>query len=291
MMRLAVTADLHYEHSDTSRRAAEALAEEICQSDADAVVLAGDTFAFDTDVLRACLRLFDGFDGAKCLVPGNHDVWVESEGDSWQVYGEAIPEVAGDEGFHVLDQGPLALDSVGIVGNMGWYDYSLADDSLGVPRRFYERKIAPGVAAAVPVARRLLEESDDIGPEARDLTTVWNDARFVRWPYLDDEVVAMMADRLREHIAEVESQVDSIVCVTHHLPFENMVHRYDAPKFAFTNAFMGSPKLGEAMLACPKVRFALCGHNHRPCRVSNGHIECINVGGSYPTKRFEMVEV
>ncbi len=290
-MKIAVTADLHYEHSDASRAGTEAVAQEICALDADALVIAGDTFAFEPEILRACLNLFKGFGGAKCLVPGNHDIWVQAGGDSWRVHEETIPAVASECGFHCLDQEPLVMGEVALVGNMGWYDYSLRDVSLGLPLRFYEHKIAPGAAAVIPSARRLVEAADDIADRVRGLTAIWNDLRFVQWPFMDAAAAQLMADRISEHLALVEPRVEAIVCVTHHVPFENMVHRYDSPKFAFTNAFMGSTRLGDAMLACPKVRMALCGHNHRPCRTRNGPIECINVGGTYPHKRFEVVEI
>ena len=119
----------------------------------------------------------------------------------------------------------------------------------------------------------------------------WNDARFIRWDFRDEEAVDMMVSRLAEHLDEAVPRVDGIVCVTHHAPFANMVKRYSNPKFSFTNAFMGSERFGEVLLACPKVKYALCGHNHQPCRAKNGPIECINVGGTYPTKRFEIVAI
>ena len=93
-MRVAITADLHYEHSDASRRGAAEIARELCQDDADVLVIAGDTFAHDLATLEACLRLFDDFKGPKCIVAGNHDLWVDRVGDSQAVYEHALPATA-----------------------------------------------------------------------------------------------------------------------------------------------------------------------------------------------------
>ena len=47
----------------------------------------------------------------------------------------------------MLDHQPVVLGGVGLAGSIGWYDYSFADESLGIPEAFYEAKIAPGAAA------------------------------------------------------------------------------------------------------------------------------------------------
>ena len=54
------------------------------------------------------------------------------------------------------------MGDVGFAGSLGWYDYSFAQASLGIPRRFYEAKVSPGVA------ERLGEfvEQDAVGGEA-----------------------------------------------------------------------------------------------------------------------------
>jgi len=289
-LRIAVTADLHYDHSDASRRATEGVAQEMCSAEADAVVIAGDTFSRDATAFEACLKLFESFEGVKCVVAGNHDLWVNKGGDSLAVYEDLLPSVAARCGFHYLDRAPLVLDGTALVGNAGWYDYSFSDPNLGMPRRFYELKLGPRVAAMLGATRHMVGDMDDIQPDAQEVSCVWNDGRFVRWPHTDEAFTEQLADRLGEHLAAVEPRVKSIVCVTHHLPFENMVKRHSSPNYAFSNAFMGSPLLGERMLACRKVKYAVCGHSHRKGRFSNGHIECINVGSTYETKHFEVIQ-
>ena len=61
-MRVLVTADLHYEN-ERSRVPVRVLAQDIVGRKADALVLAGDTFALDFGLLDECLALFSGFTG------------------------------------------------------------------------------------------------------------------------------------------------------------------------------------------------------------------------------------
>jgi len=288
-VRIAVTADLHFEHSHQSRLAAAAVARAMCQAEPDALVLAGDTFAHGFDTLDACLEMFAPFRGPKCLVAGNHDLWVRNGTSSRELYESLLPERVREHGFHYLDQGPLVLGHVGIVGNVGWYDYSLRDPDLGLPLRFYECKIGPRLAAAVAPARHLLDTTDDISPAARDLACFWSDGRYVRWGCSDSEFTLAACERLHEHLGQVAPRVETILCVTHHLAFENMVHRHERAALAFTNGFLGSRAFGEVMLRHPKVGTAVCGHSHRPGRAQNGPVRCLNVGSTYTTKQFEMI--
>ena len=119
-LTILATADLHYNIA-RSRRPTERLAAEVCRTEADALVLAGDTAAANPDALRACLRLFDGFAGLKLLVPGNHCLWCRPGEDSVTRYEDLLPTVATERGFVLLDHEPQILGRVGLVGSIGWY--------------------------------------------------------------------------------------------------------------------------------------------------------------------------
>jgi hypothetical protein len=62
-----------------------------------------------------------------------------------------------------------------------------------------------------------------------------------------------------------------IVVVTHHLPFIELTTSNGEPPWDFLNGFMGAARLGEAILATPGVRLAVCGHTHfRKSRAFDG---------------------
>jgi 3',5'-cyclic AMP phosphodiesterase CpdA len=288
-MRLVVTADLHYEMPE-HRAAVLAVAERICREKADALALAGDLFAHSPDCLRQCLRLFDGFQGEKLLVAGNHDLWTEG-GDSFEIYDQLIPAVARECGFHDLDAAPRILGDVGIVGTVGWYDYSFRDESLGIPLRFYELKAAPGYALSHPALRELVDPDSSLPFKALAARSYWNDGRMIRWKLDDQAFTALTLERLERQLEAVEGQVRAVVAITHHLPFAEMLLRRDDPSWAFGNAFMGCVGLGQVLLRHEKVTHAAFGHSHSRGRQRIGHIEAVNVGCTYAKKRYEVLDI
>ncbi|HUT33071.1 MAG TPA: metallophosphoesterase [Planctomycetota bacterium] len=288
-MRLIVTADLHYEFAQYRDRV-DALAAEICRIGGDVLVVAGDTFAHDISLLDHCLRLFDGFQGEKLLVAGNHDLWTRT-GDSFDLYDRAIPEAARACGFHDLDAGPRVVGDVGFVGTIGWYDYSFRDEALGVPTRFYEHKVAPGFARHDWRFARLLTITDDISPDGFRAGSRWMDGEMIRWGFDDRRFHQLTLDRLEAQLAEVEGGVRTIVAVTHHIPFAEMLKRKADPTWAFGNAFMGSLALGETLRRHDKVRHAVFGHSHARDARQLGPITALNVGCTYRMKRYDVIEL
>jgi 3',5'-cyclic AMP phosphodiesterase CpdA len=294
-MRLLVTADLHFEVA-RSKGPAMQTAERISGSDADALIVAGDTSAFDPAALTEALRHFDGFRGRKFVVAGNHDLWVWGGGvggrDSAAHYAalEAASEAAG---FRMLDHAPAVVDGVGFVGNVGWFDLSFAHADLGIPRRFYEAKVAPGAAAIIEEYRGLLspEAGEPPGERGMGVRARWMDGWRVKWPWSDAEFLDRCLERLDRDLTAVAREADRIVAVVHHLPFAELVHRSPDDRFAFAAAYFGSPRIGELLLRHPKVRLAFCGHSHREGRVEKGALTCINVGSTYEAKRVVEAEI
>jgi predicted phosphohydrolase len=289
-VKLLVTADLHYDVR-RSRQPTERLAERICRHSADALVLAGDTASRDLRILEDCLRLFDGFRGTKLIVAGNHDLWVPPGGDSLRRMDEELPAVCQRHGFHLLESGPAIVKDVALVGSVGWYDYSLRDPSLDIPVRFYEAKAGPGAAAQREEFRHLLDGHNDVPPEMMRVDTVWMDGLRVRMPISDAEFTDRLVRRLRDHLEQVNDGVRTVAAVIHHLPFVELVRRQGLLNWQFANAFMGSERFGQLLLEYPKVRHAFCGHSHLRCRVTCGHVQCVNVGCTYVHKRFEEWEI
>ena len=70
-MKIAVTADVHYGVSN-NQHIVKNLAKRIIKTKADVLILAGDTFHFQQQLLIDCLRLFDTFVGDKPFVAGGN---------------------------------------------------------------------------------------------------------------------------------------------------------------------------------------------------------------------------
>lgn len=289
-MKIIATADLHYDWRDESRGLVQALAREVCASGADALALAGDTFAFDPSVLAECLALFEEFEGLKMYVAGNHDIWVEGD-SSMPVFSTVIGGVCADQGWRYLEDGPAILGQVGFVGTMGWYDYSFRPWEMNVPERFYRHKTGPGYAKAKEHLRHLVAPPHaDVTPEHLRIVTQWMDGRYVHLGMSDPEFTDLLAEKLRRHLGEIRGRVESIVAVLHHLPFREALRSKAGPSWQFGQAFMGAEVLGDVLAAEPKVRLAVYGHSHTDGVVKHSHVKGVNCGSTYRRKQYVVVD-
>ncbi len=289
-MRIVATADLHYDIA-RSREPTLRLADEVCDLEADALLIVGDVAGRDPGLTLECLRLFDRFRGSKFFVAGNHDIWTDPGGDSLRRLEEELPNVCREADFQSLDAEPAVLGSVGIVGSIGWYDFSFRPARLGIPLRFYREKIAPGAAARLPAYQHLVEDRSDIPEPAFQIGTRWMDGEHARLPMSDVDFCHRLLDRLEDHLARVERIAERILVGLHHVPLWRMVPYAERPGWAFASAFLGSELFGELLLDHPQVCYAVCGHSHKPDRLQHAHVECVNVGSTYMAKRYEVIEL
>ena len=267
-LRIAITADLHYgpRHS-TGRQATHDLVAHLKEQSPDVTILAGDIGAGDD--FAKCLELFEGVPGAKCCVPGNHDVWVndgDERGDSLRVYREYLPRVCRERGFHYLDDSPLSLPDSGptIIGNMNWYDYSWGIDAL----------------------RELTDDWEERLQLKRFLRGRHNDANFVKWPFDDAGFAKDCVSTFEKHLAATTGPV---FAVTHHPPFRWLnLPRKGPPTLDGTlwECFSGNSAMEALLLKhSNRVKFAFCGHTHKERDGEQNDIEGFNIGGDYHFKR------
>ncbi len=286
-MRLLVTADLHY-NNHRSRPLADELIDTMNAAGGDVLLVVGDTASGSGDALENCLSRFS-FSGPKLFVAGNHELWT-NDSDSYALFTEELPRRVRDLGWRWLQTDPLVCGSVAFVGSIGWYDYSLAQADLGIPRRFYEHKIAPGTAAHFTEFASLLDRTDDISPLAMQTVARWNDGRYVKLGRSDEAFTEELAAQLRKQLSALRD-MKQVVAAIHHLPFRQMLPPPHNAQWDFAKAYLGSQRLGDVLLEFPNVTHLLCGHSHLPMETQIGPIRAINIGSGYRWKTYRVVEL
>jgi len=289
-MRILITADLHYNIS-RSRQSARRLARRVVGTSADALVLLGDTAAADLEPMAEALELFSAFSGLKLIVPGNHCLWCREGETSLDRYHKHLPALAAEAGFLLLDHQPQVLGEVGLVGSIGWYDYAFHEEALDIPVAFYREKIAPGAAARLGRDDLIEAHRSQLTEQHYEIAARWRDGLHVRLGMSDEQFVEILAERLGRQLDEIAPRVDRIAAFFHHLPFAGLLPQGRTDSRAFAAAYMGSPRFGEILANCEKVRHVFCGHSHWPIQRQIGKIAVVNVGSTYGEKRLEVLEM
>ena len=275
LMRIALTADLHWGQNRVGDEATRGLVAFLHDNPPDLLLLGGDQGTqhhFDE-----CLALFAEFDCPKALVPGNHDIWVEdndSRGDSLAVYETHLPNVCRQHGFHYLDRAPLiASPSLAIAGTMNWYDYSWSIERL---------------TAEFPGNEwRLKSKMFTRGRH--------NDGRFVRWPLSDADFTNRVVATFSEHLADASAQAEKVLVITHHPPVYGLGFPRDKPPATLDgliwDAFSGNTTIERLLTEqTAKVPYLFCGHTHRERQHQLDATVCHNIGGDYHFKRLLILD-
>jgi len=96
-MRIAYTSDVHADITLNNGRLIPYLSKRVQEIKPDVFVIAGD-ISNTLESLDKTLKLFNELSCLKVMVPGNHDVWTESNNslrrgkDSFYKYRQAIPQ-------------------------------------------------------------------------------------------------------------------------------------------------------------------------------------------------------
>ena len=119
----------------------------------------------------------------------------------------------------------------------------------------------------------------------------WNDARFVRLGERSDEqFLAELLELLRTQLDSLR-EVPRVIAAVHHLPFRELLPPPRNAQWDFAKAFLGSPRLGELLLAYSNVTDVYCGHSHSPAEATIGQVHAVNIGSGYRAKTFKAVEL
>ena len=128
-MKIAYTSDIHVDMSEANHGLIDALIDRLVSVKPDVFIIAGD-ISQSLEKIAETLDRFSKAPGRKMLVPGNHDIWIDSKSrlrqgiDSTVKYENLIPAVCSEFGFEFLPAGPITIGDIGFAGTMGWYDYS-----------------------------------------------------------------------------------------------------------------------------------------------------------------------
>lgn len=286
-MRLLVTADLHFNHG-RSRALAEKVIGEMNSAGGDVLLVVGDTAAADGDSLERCLSLFR-FAGPKLFVAGNHELWTHGP-DSHRLLTDELPRRVRALGWHWLQDQPWIDSGVAIVGSVGWYDYSFAPDSLGIPRRFYEHKVSPGAAERFAEYAHLMPGGQDVPPHAREILARWNDGKFVKLGRSDEQFLDELLSQLRSQLESVSS-AKTVIAAVHHVPFGELLPPGHGSQWDFARAYLGSHRIGGVLSEFSNLRHVFCGHSHFPIEARIGPIHAVNIGSGYRWKTFRSIEI
>ncbi len=249
------------------------LAERIADIAPDALVIAGDIASLRGQFADA-LAGFAGLTCPKLIVPGNHDIWVDSNRqllkgiDSTRKYFELLPAICREHDFIPLWMTPYRIGDVGFIGSIGWYDYSFRnpkfDDEI-TPQMYAGGQYGRSMWIDMRRAWWLKQPVDKLSRPKRD-----------RLCKPDGEVCDEMIDSLVKQADALSSEgVTRIIAVIHHLPFSRMVKYINDLSWDFFATFLGSERLGEALLRNERISHAICGHTHHKVDITVGHIRAL----------------
>ena len=133
-MKIAFISDLHVDRLPESSQVIDCIHERLLSIKPDIFIIAGD-IAARTQLFEKTLQTFSGLPCEKLLVPGNHDIWVESPSlqkgiHSGVKYREIIPQICRHNNFTLLGSDACTIDGIRFAGTIGWYDYSLRNKAF-----------------------------------------------------------------------------------------------------------------------------------------------------------------
>ncbi len=250
-MKIGLISDLHTDATEANRAIIPILIDAIKTANLDVFVLAGDITPKLTDFYEILGEFAEAkLTCRKFFVPGNHDIWVNKEGNMTSAQKcRVISEICRDHGFHPLNESPQIIDSVGFCGTIGWYDYTYASDKYDFTQEQYAEKQLMGA--------------------------VWSDKRYVIWSGTDPEVSQRFEEELSQQISSIRSDVERIIVVTHHVPFRECIRYRNELPWDYFRAFYGSVGLGNISLQEPLVSHVLFGHIHYPVNQQIDHVRAI----------------
>lgn len=255
-MRVAAISDLHVVPDEGDDLLLRKIRERVAEISPDVFVVAGD-LSDTLSVLSRTLNLICVESCENLFVPGNHDVWFEDGGgpSSLDKYSRIIAEECKSAGFHYLPDAPHVIDNLAFIGSIGWYDYSFRREDMDIPLESYEQKEHKGA--------------------------VWYDLFRIDWSMTDTDATELFNNRIRYDLETLPNDVERVVYVSHHLPFQGLTIYKDRFPWDFHSAFMGAESTGQLLLEDERVFLTISGHSHVRNMIQEGRIAAMTVPLGY----------
>jgi putative phosphoesterase len=237
VMRIAAVSDIHARAKGEDADLLEAIRKRVSEHNPDVFIIAGD-MSESLDNLGVSLSAIRVDNCSNLYVAGNHDIWFEDkEGyGSLEKYSHFIQEVCEDNGFIHLPNTPFFFDKIAVIGSIGWYDYSFKRESLDIPIENYEMKQFHGA--------------------------YWRDLYCIDWTLTDYEATDFLNRKLEYDLRTLPDDIQTVIYVSHHLPFKELTLYKDRLPWDFFSAFMGAVSTGEILLNDKRVKLSISGHSH-----------------------------
>ncbi|MFP3728831.1 metallophosphoesterase [Priestia filamentosa] len=226
-MKLAVMTDIHLDVNSRmlKRDLYGELRDVLVEGDYDVLLITGDLSNSSQTTINILNKLREDIEKTILYIPGNHDV-TKIKDDSWNSYN-----LLKEHESSLIDKPFLLGDSHIIIGDMGWYDYTFAPETIN-HKVIKERK-----------------------------KSLWDDAKYVKWGMDDIEVCDHMLEKLDKQLSQYSDR--NIIFANHFIPYKDFIAYTSDMNWNLCNAFMGSSKLGELLDSYSNISHILFGHTHK----------------------------
>ncbi|MCI2172109.1 metallophosphoesterase [Schleiferilactobacillus perolens] len=228
-MRVAFSTDVHYDVNHLDARTYFSQQKEyLVQHDIGVYVIGGDIFNNFQETVRYVhdFQAYLGDEVRLYFIAGNHDM-VKNV-----TYSEL--ETLQDPAYLHHRVVSLPGTDYTLVGNNGWYDYSLAPAEVD-------------------------KTAEDFN---RWKKAFWIDSA-IDSPLSDADRMARVLDQVQMDLHTVAAQGKKALFVTHFVPRRDfLIYAADRPYWNMATALMGSSHLGDLLAAAPVVDTVVFGHLH-----------------------------
>lgn len=228
-MKIGTISDLHIDrHPHLNPEIyLEKLCQVIKQRSIELLIIAGD-ISNDYRISYKFIQSIQELSGIPTyFVPGNHDLWS----DQVDKTSTEILSFFRSKKECLIGNPIIIHDQYAIVGHVGWYDYSYADN------RFSQQKIASG----------------------KHYGATWQDKVRTDWSLSDPQLSLLAAQEVEKDINNVSPR--QIILVTHVVTHPQFVVPTPHRIFDFFNAFIGTRDFDTIYKNYP-IRFSVMGHVH-----------------------------
>ncbi len=229
-MKVGAISDLHFDMHENSDNLINTFITEMNKKSLDVLIIAGDITENVDKTINIVDTLVDKIQSKVYYVPGNHDLWNKNN-HSRQTTREIYERYKKHD--NCLVDSIKHFGEYTIIGDVFWYDYSLANQNRYTKKQLQQRELNQ---------------------------KTWKDKLYVNWQETDPEVTNQFIDKANQTLAKLDGQKTILVS-----------HMINHPKFCvpvenrkqweYFNAFLGSKSL-YVLIKKHNIKLSICGHVH-----------------------------